>query len=324
MQLYQTEDMESAIKRMVSRNDRCVVFQKNWCLRQIRLKTLDVFDIPSIACRSWDSFADISLEKWQKEHNLLYYRHDTFRDKLPAADAMLYIEVPLQHKVYDQFSSRVGRETIIYRPPDWSMQEEALNFRYPNSAYYRTVLAAIEGLRGNARTDRQEMALRYSGFDPAKTTVFTADDIMAITGIGERLLRILLSYKFKGKYIRYHCYTPQIEPDEPDMLDMYRILEGEPDVGRGMRMLRFDELCRIFERNGIANRVPGFKPYLKRLVREAYVSSSPPVYLMTDGWRKPDYHVIDAVANVRRGDWFRMMNLVEAAPEYDIYSPISI
>lgn len=317
--IYHTDDIEGAIRKMVELNERCVVFQRPQTLRPIRLRLNCVADIPSIACRTWDAFAQDSVDRWKSEGGLLYYRPDVFApDIMPETDALLFAECPLQYRILEQYSDRVKRDIIIFKPPSWVQHEATIEFKYPRSDYYQTLELVIRGLIGREVPDKLAACLRYSGYPADKTAVFLGYEVAGIMGISERQLRILLKWHgFRGNHIRYHCFTPMVPPeDDPDAWEIYSVLEEEPNVYRGMRALRFFELARVYQPGGLANRIPGFKPVLKRLVKSRHVADNGLVYVVKDGWRKPDYAMMDATANVRRGDWYKLRNLVDQSENY--------
>lgn len=320
-QIYQTPNMELAIRRMMERNDRCVVFRQHWCVNHIPPRLNEVWDIPSIVARSWDNFAQDNIRKWAESGDLLFYQGGMFDpDMLPECDALLYIEAPLLHSVFEQYQDRVRREIIVYRPPSWLLHERSVYFKWPSGDYYRTLEMVMKALIGRPLTPRLEAAVKYAGFPLEKTAAFEAKEIEGIMGIPERQLRYLLKWSgFRGSYRRFHCYTPQYFPfgRDKDLKEMYGVLEQEPDVYRGTRMLRFDELKRVYE-EGLQARVPGFKHLLKVLVKEGCVAKDPNIYVVKEGWRPASYFIVDAINNAKKGEWYKMQNLIDSAPVYPL------
>ena len=321
-EIYHTFDMENAVRALLATNPHVIIYHHYANLRRIVIRSNLLWDIEQYRCRAWDSFGPLTIEKWRENGGLMVY-HPTLFDKncpFPETDAVLFIECPLSHRDFQELAAKVKREIVIFHPPSWRLHEETVEFRNPHSAYYHTLLSTIGSLvRRPDLKPRIEAAMRYANFDPDRTAGFEAADIYAITGIPPRQLRTLMKWKgFRGKHIRYHCYCPVVEPDEPDLLEMYRVLEAEPDAYHGIRMLRFNELARVLE-HGIGARVMGFKRLLKRMVNEGYVRSDPDIYLLTEGWKQPDYAIVDAITNVRRAEFYRMKTLVEDSPEYGSY-----
>ena len=321
MQIYQTRDMERAIRAMSTRNDRKVVFRYHAGDRKIHIRTRLLEDIPSTLCRPWDDFADSTIARWQEKQNLLYYLHNPRHDKLPECDALFYEEIPIQHTDFLEIADRVKKEIIIYRPPDWAMQEDALPLRFSESDDLRTVLHAVKCLQGQREwTKLESAAVEYAEFPPEETTVFTGEEIEDVTELTLRRIKTAAKYKLQRRWLRWHCYIPRFEPDtDPVLREMYRVLLGEPDIGKGVRALRFGELRRVYVRGGAWARVPGFKPALKLLVRGNYVAKLPDIYMLRD--RKKDgfdYEIIDAISEVRWRRWHKMREMVEAAPEYPL------
>jgi hypothetical protein len=191
------------------------------------------------------------------------------------------------------------------------LHEDTVLYYNPHSMVYRTIVATVRGLVGRDLDEESETALQLSGFDPAKTAVFRSLDILSITGVEEaQLRRVLKNQLFRQRYVRYHLYTLNLEPEDPAMLWAYKLLEEDPDRIDGVRMLRFDDMAR--------GRINGFPKQLKRLVKQGYVTRGRNIYVVMLGFREPSYNSIDAIANSRRGEWFKIRNIVDEAPEYPL------
>lgn len=308
--IYQTSDTLASIRKMAAENARAVVVQQFRCFKTIPTILNRVADIPSITCRSWDSNAVDALNRWAMSRKLLFYRpYPVGEDELfPECDSVLFLECPQQYADFERTANKVRGDVIIFRPPSWKLHEETIDLRYPMGYHTRALLAMIAGLRTRELTPRMLQALEFSGYDPNLTSVFTAEDAKIILGMPERQLKAALKYRFRGFYTRYEVYRPMYKPINSDEEEMFEVLMNEPDLGGGWRMLRFGEL-----KDG---RVPEFKRYLKHFTRKHNVFRSPSIYLLTDGFRPPNYDIIDAIGNVRQGSWFKMRTLVDSAPDY--------
>jgi hypothetical protein len=311
MNLYHTWNMEAAAREMASRHHHCVIFHYYGVKPPIRMRRNLIADIPMTIIRSWDSFAKESYAKWREEGGLLVY-YDNYKTTMTIeAEAMLYIECPLRHDWFERQTRLISRDVIVYRPPAWIAHERTVLHYNPSADTHRTLMAIINCLVGRDLDEKMRAALELSGFDQAKTAVFDADEIYAMTGISEyHIKQVLKSILFRARYERRHCYTLNMEPEDPDMLWAYKLLEADPDRWKGMRMLRFNRLAV-----GI---VHGFEKQMKRLIRDRCVWQHESVYVVTRGFKEPFYTAIDAVANAMRGDWFKMRNLVDESPEYPI------
>lgn len=304
--------MEEAIRQMNERNEKSIVYLDYSNRLRIRLQTKKVQDIPSLACRSRDSFIADSIAKWEAEKGLLYYRVNGPTDNLPAADAMLIVECPFQLRMFEKLQGRIKGDIIVYRPPDWSMHQDTIDFIYPDSSWHQTLHVGIKCLQGLPRTPRQELALKFSGFNPDNTSVFFGYDLAAITGISMQKFKPMMKYRFLNFYRRYSCYIPQIPPDDPFDLEIYRVLEAEPDTGGGLRLLRWGEPHDAVK----SMRVPGFTKVIKRLVKSGHVTQYPQIYVVCDEYKKPDWEMLDGIQQVRVRNWLKMRDLVDLAPEY--------
>jgi hypothetical protein len=291
------------------------------CNKTIRLQNKFISETPSHVVRSWDADVFNQIYRWEVARGLLFYKASMYYDRLPECDSMLFVECPLSFQKFISMADRARRDVIVYCPPSWQLHEETVSFKQPPSDYHRAVLDMLKCFRGRDLTPIQEAALRYSGLSGTTTSVFSAREIEEILGINERQLRFILSFRFKGFLHVYTPYTPVVEPTLEPYLEMYRVLENEASVYRGARMLRFNELApREGERDRRRFRIAGFKPVLKKLIRFGYVEQGERIYMMGDGFKTPDWDVIDSLGNVRRGQWYKMRNLIEAAPFYDLSS----
>lgn len=312
VQIYKTSDMELAIREMSFRNDKYVVYRKNMNRRKIPLRLNQVKDLPFQIARVWDERFNDALEFWEGDGGMLLYTYDIRRPHYVNAEAALFVEAPLRMMEFQDFTNTIEREVVVYRPPTWHLHEDTLEYTTPSSSYYHTLITLVHCLMGRDLSERMEAAFVSSGYkDRFKTAVFEASEIQAITGIDERQMRLMLSgYGWRKSYVRYHCYTPMVEPEDSEMLYIYNLLCEVPDVWRGQRMLKFDYLPQ--------GRVMGFHKYMKRLIKEGYVQKHPSVYVIKMGYRPLDYSMIDAVVNAKRGEWFKMRNIIDSAPEYPI------
>ena len=313
LDIYQTDHMELAVREMYLRNHRFVVYctQKN--KRKIPLRLNEVKDIPMVLAREWDPFFQKSVDFWKEEGGMLLYRHFPINPQKISAEAALFTEAPLSCMEFEILSSEIEREAVIYRPPTWNLHEHTLEYKNPTSNVHYTLFTLIQCLMGRELPPRLEAALDYSGFKARdKVAVFEGREVEAITGIDDRQLRTILNGRgLHNVYSRYHCYTPIIEPEDPDLLYFYNMLLATPAMPNNERYLRMD----LFPGQV---RLPSQNRFMSRLVRENYIKRNPYIYVIRTGYKPLDYPVIDAIANARRGEWFRMRNLIDQAPEYPL------
>jgi hypothetical protein len=310
LKIYQTNDIESAIRRMNERNEWSIVFQNSFCRRSVRERLEKVADIPSILVRPWDLFAEKSIEKWQAEKGLMYYRNLRRKDLMPETDALIFTCCPLHEKELFQFQGRVRKELIIYRPPDWSMHDEEIEFKHPDSSVYRKIVDALDVVKNDELTKNQFLAFQYSDFYGKEASIFSQPRIESIAGIKRGQFNLALRGKWfmKGRYHRYNIYQLMVAPMEPDLLEMYRILEEEEDVEGGLRILRFGKLKRGY--------VKFFEKALKILVKSKCVAEYEPVHIVLSGFKPMDYEIQDAVSAVKREGCYRLRKMVNESPIY--------
>src|ERR1035437_8205141 len=241
--LYQTPDMEAAIRLMAQRNHYATIFVDYNCKRRIRLRANKIADLPMKVVRPWDTFANMRMDAWRNKGGLLHYSYSHAYPAPVMTDAMLFVEAPLQYDAFVKHTSRVVNEVIVYRPPTWELHTETINRLYPTSETHSAIDLTIKGLAGNwvMMPATHLAAMRLSGFAPDETAVFTPDDIAALPGMDEAQLRtVLKNRRFVGFHSRYHPYRLNIRPDAMDLAWAYDVLEAEPDVYLGLRMLRTD------------------------------------------------------------------------------------
>ena len=309
MILYQTPDMEAAIRLMAQRNHYATIFVDYNCKRRIRLRANKIADLPMKVVRPWDTFANMRMDAWRNKGGLLHYSYSHAYPAPVMTDAMLFVEAPLQYDAFVKHTSRVVNEVIVYRPPTWELHTETINRLYPTSETHSAIDLVIDGLMGRELTPVSGAALMLSGAHASYTAVFTADDIAALTGMDEAQLRTVLRHRrFFGLSHRYHPYRLNIRPDAMDLAWAYDVLEAEPDVYRGLRMLRTDR--------PLGPHQEGFNKLLKELCRQKYVTREPRIYVVTQGFAPLNPSVADASSNARRGDWYKMMTAIDAAKEY--------
>lgn len=313
MRVYQTDNMELAARDLAMRHHYVVVIVDYEVRPVIRFRANEIADIPLTMIRTWDPFAPRAYADWRNEGGLLLLYHNYKYPMTVECDAMLFVECPPYYERFVNRSAGVRQECVIYRPPTWELHERSVLKHNPGGDVSRALLATANGMIGRELDDEMQAALTLSGYPPDATAVFRADEILAITGVEEAMVRnVLKSGLFRARYLRYHCYTLNVRPERKDV-DLrwaYELLEEDPDRCDGTRMLRFDFLER--------GRVNGFPKQMKRLIRQNYITREKSIYVVTRGYREPFYPAIDAVANANRGDWFKMKNLVDSAPEYPI------
>jgi hypothetical protein len=316
MKLYKSHDMTHAINVVAYRNEKVIVVDGRNTLKSIRGQTQMPEGMRALKCRSWDSFCHKTIAEWNYIKGVLIMNADRHCLDFPECDAMVFLEAPIRHSEFLRMVEKVKREVVIYEPPDWKNHEDTINHRYPSSAHYQTILTFCDSIKGRTDLDWiEQAALARSGFDPARTSVFTKKLIEPITGLEERQFVTPMAYKFRGFYRRYYAYMPVFPPDIPHLKIMYDVLLNEPDCGNDLRLLRFNELDRIWEQKRIDVRVPGFKAAMKVMIRQHYVDRYDSVFVIQDGFKRLNYNLIDAVSNVHRGDWFKMRACINEAEE---------
>lgn len=303
--IYRTYDMEASTRRMTQRNAHSILWWEYKCPRPIRIRLNKIADVPAALIRSWDDHAPQAIENWRNAGGLAIYRPSRTRQWTVPSDAMLFLEAPFQHEKFLTFTEHVIQDIVIYRPPEWVLHDDALATLYPTSEVHRTIDALAPAFCNAPQNVEQEVAVQLAGFGADKSAVFTAKDVASITGINERLMRAVLP---RFGTARFHPYIPHIPPDDPHLRWAYDAIEAEPDVDRGTRLFKFNKPTQPV--------APGFGTALKQLVKTHHVGDYDCIYVVNLAAPPRDYTRIDAVSNARRGQWWKMRNVVDAAPEY--------
>jgi hypothetical protein len=298
MKLYQTDNMEHALIHMIARYDKAIVFNRHYCKRRIPFRKALVKGVPHTTTNPYGALFDLRLQKWNRKRGILYYRPHAIIDKMPACDALLFIEAPLSYRIFHQYIDRISRDVVIYRPPNWEFQEEMLNARLPTSGDLEAFLAVIEGWNTGAISGTEERLLWATGFSMA----LSQPTVDLFLGFDRQKVVNLFKRGFQDYFRWYVPYHLPLEPDEPDLLETYNALKSQLLEGRFLRSNRFD----------------GNQLHLTFLFRKGYINCGDPIYILKKGYRPPDLHLLDAVNNARRADWYKMKLIVEGAEPYSI------
>lgn len=310
--IYQTDNMEAAFRYMVEANRNVLVYSRYMAIRPIRIRLNLVRDIPIELCIPWQPFSKYTIARWQENGGAMVYRTNprTFRNEMPACDAMLIIECPFQIDDFERITKDVKQEVVVYRPPTWELHAETINHFFPSAETYVTLEAIFAGFVG--RTDLEpemEGVMAISPYPRETTAVFTAWDIERLTGWKEKFLRMALKYRYYGRLSRYHIYSTRMGPDDKEMRWAYNILKEQPQVSPDNYAMRFDK-----PKEGL---IYGFKKMLKKLCWDMHVEREDSIYLFNTEGKPLEIDRIDAVNNMRRARWYKLRNLVDDAPEYD-------
>ncbi len=307
MKLFRTDNLTDSIRQLLTVNPDVILHIKYACKRPIRYILNEIEDLRTIPAGARSPLYPLQVAKWRKKHGLLIYRPGRIRSPLPHSDALVYAECPMRWTDVEQDCKWVKNEIVIYQPPAWDLHDETVYLRHPTANNMAAILAVTNAMIGRTLTDRLAAALDYSGWSGRDTAVFEASEITAITGLSEAELIRAIGMRYLGNHIRYHTVTPQIEPESPDLLELYRALKAHPDVYRGARLLRF-------------GKVPGVDKSvfwgMRALNKQNCISEGVRIYLLRPGDKYLDMPVLDAVSNARRGEWFKMKTLLDSAPDY--------
>ena len=310
VKLYRTDSMEAAMRHMAETNRNVIVYWRHKTIKPIRMRLNLTRDILCEVAMSWMPMAQAAVDRWAQRGGVLIWKPHPLahRAPVPACDAMLFIECPMQIDQFNHITKDVKQEVVVYRPPTWELHNESVEQYWPGKNTYSTLDAIAGALVGRELTEEMEGVLRACGYPAASTAAFTAWDIEQLTGWNERHLKLVMHYKYKFNYGRWHLYSLRFPPDDPELLWAYNIIRQQPEVSRKVHTLRLARPAGSY--------VHGFKTMLKRLEKENYVVREDSIYVLNTAHRPLDYDRIDAITNMHRGRWFAMKALVDGAQEY--------
>ena len=312
VKIYQTHDMEAAMRRMYETNRNSVVYWRHRSNKPIRMRLNMVRDIPVEQCHAWKPFAQATIERWQTRGGVMVWRPHplTHKAPVPACDAMLFVECPLQIDRFNASIANVKQEVIVYRPPTWKVHNDTVDHFYPGKDTYITLEAIAKALVGRELTEEMQGVLDACGYPASSTAVFTGWDIEQLTGWSEAYLKYALHYKYRYHSGRWCVYSVRIPPDDADMRWAYDILRQQPEVSRKTHAMRLGIPAGPF--------IPGFKTMMRQLLRSNYVVREDNIYVINTAHPPLDHDRVDAINNMHRGRWFAMKALVDGAEEYPI------
>lgn len=181
MQLYQTDNMENAVRAMSKRVRQSVIHEYYLGSKRVRLRTKKLTDVPLLEVHPWlEGPTALTVAKWVETGGVLYMKGSTRFLNLPDCDALLYVEAPLSMRSFEIRTAGVRDEVIVYRPPTWKYHTVMVEDRHPHIDLYRAAHAFLLALRGRHVSGLQAEALRLSGFDPATSSVFTLSDVQTL------------------------------------------------------------------------------------------------------------------------------------------------
>jgi hypothetical protein len=304
MQIYRTEDMEGSIRKMVRRNSHPIVFEKRWCRRHIPVRKDLVEDIPSMLIIPKGESCFEVVKMWGVRQCLLWYRWREWPDWRPQGEAMLFVECPLEYEFFEWICRGIRREIIVYQPPSWSMQEETIIAKNPGAGEAKTIVEIASCFRTKPNNLMEELALILSGFPRDLITIFTSREIESLTQLKFSTIRKILRKGYRANYAWYRPIRMNGCPDDPTLRGAYLKLDELPKyeggllmVRSGMTMLHPQVLSNLYECNAI--------------------TIHNPIHIVIPGRKAIDLALMDAMANVKMGSWYKMRRIVEEAPLYE-------
>lgn len=312
MKIYQTDNMEEALRAMARRNHLTMVYSQFRAVRPIRMRVNMLRDIDIELCIQHKPFAQATIDRWANKGGVMIYRPYPigFKHLPPPTDAQLFAECPYQADKFELLSAKVRQEVVVYRPPTWELHNETIDHIYPNSSAYVAFDAMFESLVGRELTEAQASVMALSGVPVERAAVFEPWDIEAITGWKEKFIKGAITRQYRFNFSRWHVYSTRIPPDDEDMRWAYDLLRTQHQVAPECYGLRFNF--------PIGGRIPGFEKMLNKLLLYNYVVREDNIYVVDVGHPPLDYDKINAINNMHRGRWFKMKTIVDESPEYDL------
>ena len=312
MNIYKTFNTEESIIRS-QQQAKTVVFLHYQLKKKIRLRGNLIKDVPQIPLKPWlIGLTERNLQRWNNELALYSY-HPSF-DKVPASEHIILPECPLQLSEFHKWTSKADK-VIVFQPPTWEFHEEQLNDRYPTSDSYVRIYENLARFKGLLLNHQKRLALEASGFDRDSVSIFTGKEWTDNTNISEQRLRNCLKARYKFFYMKFHPYRMLSEP-EGTLNFIYNELAKEKDF-EGYKMLRANNLHRIYEAGRLNNRLPQFTSRLRQLCRGNFVLPYEPIYVVKNRPKSDfDWNAIIDKQLKHWDEWEKMKSLIEKAEVY--------
>ena len=309
MTLFKTDNIELSIRKMVDRNRKCLIFDHVYAFRRIPAQLNLVADIPCRVIKLWEDAKSKSVKDWQDNGGLAICKLVNHESKIPFIDGSLFVEPPIIIDDLQFVSNHVERELIVFRPPDWSMHQEYIDHKYPTKERREQIIRILNlRLNPDLLNKHEKFALEAKNLNEKVDVLFNENDMCKAAGFRYSQFRdyILSVKELRNYYVKLDPVTPMIAPNNPDLLEMYRILESQKDYGGGVRMLV----------DGKVKQVPGFRKALKTMIKEKNVLTHQPVHVLKDGWQNIDFGMHDAIIAEYRDRARRLREAVDSAPDY--------
>ena len=308
---HQTNDMEAAVRSLAARHNTVLVLMDYKSVKPIRMRTaalLGDLDIEGVI--AWNPKADEAVERWRRRGGIMQYRSipNAKRPNVPPADAILFIEAPMQWDRFEHVCLSARQAVVIYRPPTWELHTKSIDFLYPPTEAYATLEAYLDALQFDTPSEYLAAITRAEP-QLAKPVAFTGEDLCEMMEWEPKQLKYLLKSRYRLAIKRWHPYKLMYEPKGGEKLWAWNVLKTQPSPADRIHMLRYDES---------RPKQVGLKRLIKLMVKEHYLVRKDPVYV-ADAKRNPvDYEAVEAVNQMHRARWRKVRDFVDDLPEYEI------
>ena len=306
--VYQTDDMEAAVRSMSERHRNLLVTLDYKCVDKIRLQTTKkLHDVKMEMAFETKPESQPTIDRWRNQGGVLKYRSmaSRYHMRLPIADAIMMAECPLQWEAFESGMVSARDEIVIYRPPSWSLHEKSIEHWYPRREYFEMMDAYLLSLRFQPMPDYLQSAANFWLIKPSVSAFFAQDLFDLFCWDDKFVKRLILFYKFRALWLLPVSF--RLIPHERDLKWAWDILKSQHTLSNGDVVLRGGELPK---------RIPGFKAMFRRLILEKYVVRRKLVYLVDNDMKVSQHSRIEASTTIARGQWYRMREYMETLPEY--------
>lgn len=308
---HQTSNMEAAVRSMKERYQTVLVLMDYKSVKPIRMRTTALLsDLGIEWSMAWKPETASAIERWRRKGGIMQYRSipQAKRPDTPIADAILFVEAPMQWDRLEHVCMSARQAVVIYRPPTWELHSRSIDFLYPAAETYATLEAYIDALR-YATPDEYLATIARVEPTMKHPVAFTGEDICEIANWDPKQLKYLLLSRYRKSIKRWHPYRVRLEPRGVEKQWAYDILKAQPSPQDGVHMLRFNEP---------APRILGFMKMIKLLTRAKYLVAKPVVYVADAAAKLTDYEAVEAVNAMHRARWLKVRDFVDSLPEYQI------
>lgn len=313
---FQTTHLEGAIQALADQY-KFVVVQRTYATESpIWLQDAAVQGHRIWRYKPWlGKQMDDHLVGWREAGGILY-NYSRFGNQevgYGKSEAIVFVECPMTQYQLEVDLRRVSNIAVFYRPPSWNEHRKTVAHRAPHpdevESVYRFVLDEV----GKPFTDQIVSALMVNGIYPGNRSAVLDDhaiakacglDVMVTRGCLRALVKFVRTNAVPG----LARFVPLIEPDQPLYVEMYRFIEGQQDMGGGLRIISTDRMFSFSRK---------WKVITKKMRRAGWISQRPTLSIYQLRNRALDLELIAKAHRTEQNECQCMIEFIEGLPVFE-------